>query len=437
MKITSYIESTKRINWRLYISLLFMGVCPAIYNTIRTYFVGQIPNEWSYSIAGQLQWVSLLYEIINEAIILPLFFFLGMKFLSKEEFTNRLKTGLLLSAIIFGIFSIIIIIFTNTLLHLMATSPEIIPASIPYIRLEAIANIFAVSYSFVGVALVVIGKDTYVYLLTGCKLLLSIILDILFLSNYSFSLQLGVNGIGVSNIISNILLVAIALYLINKEGYKIFNKRPLNFLWIHNLAKIGGISGLESFVRNIAYMLMVSRMVNMVGEQGTYWVANTFIWGWLLLPVLALGELIKKEVSEDISAISQKTKGYFILTGGIVLLWLIFIPWFKPFMQNILGFSDVDKLFNLVILLLGFYIFFAFQNIFDVIFYGRGKTNYMLVETIITNSIYYGGFFILYNTGNWEPTLYGIALMFGFGMVFDSIVSGAMFYYFLNKESQN
>ena len=43
--------------------------------------------------------------------------------------------------------------------------------------------------------------------------------------------------------------------------------------------KIGGISGLESFVRNIAYMLMVSRMVNMVGEQGTYWVANNFIWG--------------------------------------------------------------------------------------------------------------------------------------------------------------
>lgn len=61
--------------------------------------------------------------------------------------------------------------------------------------------------------------------------------------------------------------------------------------------KVGGISGLESFVRNIAYMLMISRMVNMVGGQGTYWVANNFIWGWLLLPVLQLGELIKRETA--------------------------------------------------------------------------------------------------------------------------------------------
>lgn len=30
---------------------------------------------------------------------------------------------------------------------------------------------------------------------------------------------------------------------------------------------------------------MISRMVNVVGEQGTYWVANNFIWSWLLLPI--------------------------------------------------------------------------------------------------------------------------------------------------------
>ena len=31
--------------------------------------------------------------------------------------------------------------------------------------------------------------------------------------------------------------------------------------------KVGGISGLESFVRNIAYMLMISRMVNIENKQ--------------------------------------------------------------------------------------------------------------------------------------------------------------------------
>ena len=56
------------------------------------------------------------------------------------------------------------------------------------------------------------------------------------------------------------------------------NKQKLSFAWCKDFFKIGSVSGLESFVRNIAYMLMVSRMVNVVGESGVYWVANNFIW---------------------------------------------------------------------------------------------------------------------------------------------------------------
>lgn len=52
-----------------------MGLCSTIYMTVRTFFLGELPGEWSYSIAGQLSWVNLIYEIINEAIILPLYFF--------------------------------------------------------------------------------------------------------------------------------------------------------------------------------------------------------------------------------------------------------------------------------------------------------------------------------------------------------------------------
>ena len=122
------------------------------------------------------------------------------------------------------------------------------------------------------------------------------------LNDVSFSIQpgeavalIGVNGIGVSNIIVNALLFVTAILILAKQGCRVFSRGKLSFAWAKDFAKIGGISGLESFVRNIAYMLMVSRMVNMVGEQGTYWVANNFIWGWLLLPVLQLGELIKKE----------------------------------------------------------------------------------------------------------------------------------------------
>ena len=57
-------------------------------------------------------------------------------------------------------------------------------------------------------------------------------------------------------------------------------------------------------------------------------------------------------------------------------------------MKNVLMFNDVNKLFELVIILLGFYVLYAFQNIFDATFYGLGKTEYMLFESVVTNIIF-------------------------------------------------
>lgn len=427
--------SLKNINYKLFIALLVMGLCPTIYTTLRVFWLGELPGEWSFSIAGQLSWVNLLYEVINEAIILPLFYFIGKVILDKKELTNRIKTGLLISLATYFCLSVLIIIFAEDLLLLMAASPDIIEASISYIRIEAIANIFIILFNFILVSLITLGKDKYVYILTVVKLVLSIVIDTFLLSNLSVSFNLGVNGIAYSNIIVNLILFIVSIFILYKEGINIFNKEKLSFSWIKEFVKVGGISGLESFVRNLFYMVMISRMVNVVGEQGTYWVANNFIWGWLLLPVIQLGELIKQEIATNKESLRKNTLGYFFITTCICLLWVITIPLYKPFMSRILNFSEVDKLFNLVMVLLVFYICYAFQNIFDSTFYGLGKTNYMLFESVVTNIIYYGVCFILYITNIFKPSLLGIALMFGIGNLFDSIVSMVAYLFLLKKES--
>ena len=427
--------SLKNINYKLFIALLVMGLCPTIYTTLRVFWLGELPGEWSFSIAGQLSWVNLLYEVINEAIILPLFYFIGKVILDKKELTNRIKTGLLISLATYFCLSVLIIIFAEDLLLLMAASPDIIEASISYIRIEAIANIFIILFNFILVSLITLGKDKYVYILTVVKLVLSVVLDTFLLSNFSVSFNLGVNGIAYSNIIVNLSLFIVSIFILYKEGINIFNKEKLSFSWIKEFLKVGGISGLESFVRNLFYMVMISRMVNVVGEQGTYWVANNFIWGWLLLPVIQLGELIKQEIATNKESLRKNTLGYFFITTCICLLWVITIPLYKPFMSRILNFSEVDKLFNLVMVLLVFYMCYAFQNIFDSTFYGLGKTNYMLFESVVTNIVYYGVCFILYITNIFKPSLLGIALMFGIGNLFDSIVSMVAYLFLLKKES--
>lgn len=430
-------KSLKNLNWKLFASLLVMGLCPTIYTTLRVFFLGQLPGDWAFSIAGQLSWINLLYEILNEAIILPLYFFMGKVVSEKSEYTNRIKTGLIISFGVYAICSLLICCFTNPLMTVMATSKEIIAESAVYIRIESIANICALLSSFLLVCLVTLGKSKYVYILTVAKLILSVIFDTFFVSTLKISANIGVNGIGYSNIIVNIILFAVSASLLSKEGFSIFNKEKLSFGWAKDFIKIGGISGLESFVRNLAYMLMISRMVNIVNEQGTYWVANSFIWGWLLLPINQLGELIKQEVGTDEKAVKNNTLGYFSVTVIVSLIWIITIPTWKWFMANALQFSDVDKLYNLVMLLLGFYVLYALQNVFDCEFYGLGKTNYMLFESVVTNTLYYGTAFILYLCGSWTPTLTGIALLFGIGNAFDSIVSGGAFAFLLKKKNIN
>ena len=435
--LTKVKKSLSKINYKLFLALLVLGLVPTIYTTVRVFFLGQLPGEYSFSIAGQLSWVNLLYEILSEAIVLPLFFFIGKVLTDKNEFANRMRTGLLVSVGAYTVLSIIIIALAKPLLSLMATDKAIIDASATYIRIESVASIFSLAFNFIMVGMVTLGKEKYVYALTAVKLVLCLLVDTFMVSTLPVSLNFGVNGIAFSNIIVNVILVATAIILLSKEGIALFKKEKLSFGWMKDFAKVGGISGLESFVRNIAYMLMIARMVNMVGEQGTYWVANNFIWGWLLLPVLQLGELIKRETATDENAVKNNSLGYFVITLAICVLWCITIPLWKPFMEHILNFSDVDKLFKLVMVLLGFYMLYAFQNVFDSTFYGLGKTNYMLFESVVTNTIYYGIAFILYLCGAWQPTLIGIALLFGIGNAFDAIVSLVAYVFLLKKKKIN
>lgn len=435
--ITKFKLSLTHINFKLYIALLVLGFVPTIYTTVRVFFLGQLPGEWAFSIAGQLSWVNLLYEILNESIILPLFYFIGKVKENKMEFSNRVRTGMVISFGVYTILAIIVITFSKQLLYLMATDVTILDASSTYIRIESVANIFLILTQFVLVALITINRSRYLYILTFLKFVLYLISDTFLVSSLPVSLNLGVNGIGYSNILVNSILFALSLVLLNREGIKIITRTRFDFTWTIEFFKIGSISGLESFVRNIAYMLMVARMVNVVGEQGTYWVANNFIWGWLLLPILQLGELIKQEIATDNDNIKRNTLGYFGITIFISIIWFISIPLWKPFMRHILCFTDVDKLFDLVLLLIGFYVLYALQNVFDSTFYGLGKTNYMLFESVVTNIVYYGIAFILYLTNIWTPSLTGIALLFGIGNAFDSIVSLMAYLHLLRKRKIN
>jgi Na+-driven multidrug efflux pump len=258
-------------------------------------------------------------------------------------------------------------------------------------------------------------------------MVLTIISDTFLVSSLPVSFQLGVNGIALGNIIVNLVLVVVGLYFLRKEGLNLSMKEKNNFAWQKEWIKIGGLSGIESFVRNAAFTLMIIRMINMVQEQGTFWVANNFIWGWLLLPVLALGELIKRNTAESSKDIDKQLPSYWFITGAVCLLWLITMPLWNLFVGKVMNVSDYSSVVGMAVISVAFYIIFAFNNVVDSIFYGLGRTDLMLYQSLLVNTVFYGGMYVAYKAGIFVPSLNGIAIMFGTGMAIDSLITFVMF----------
>ncbi len=427
-------KSIKTFNWRLWLVISVTLLIPAIYQTVRVFFLGDLPNTWGFNIASQLSWVNLIYEIIQEAFILPLFFLLGKSLTNKEEIENKTRTGLLISFSAYLILSIVIIIFARPLCEFMASDKTTLDATVNYMRLETVSASISIISKFVTVLLVSIKKDKYMYILLVVQTALSILLDTFLVSSLSISAQLGVNGMAITNIIVSTVLVVISFIMLKKEDINIFRKKKLEFVWLKEYGRIGLWSGVESLVRNVAFMLMVSRLVNVIAEQGNYWVANNFIWTWLLLPSIALYDVIQKEVAENKDNIRTKTLGYFVITTLFSAIWFATIPLWKPFIQNVLNVSSYETIIYIVLIQSGFYVIYMFNCILDGTIYGRGKTSYMLIQSLFTNSIYYVIMFVLWKVGVFEPTLLSISLMFGIGMAVDLIPTIGTYIYLLKKE---
>ena len=430
------VASLRSIEYPLLGTLILISLLPTLYTTFRIFLLGALPNDWGFSIASQLAWVNIIYEVVQEALILPLFYLISRSVNKPSDFSNRLRTGLVTAFLIYLIISAVVIVFSTPMLLFMGQKPELIDATAAYIRLEAIAILISVLYRFLAIALTIINKSRKLLKLLLVQMILTVASDCLLVSALPFSLKLGVQGIAFGNIIVNLILTGYAIYLVQREGFTILGRQVNDFSWQKEWFKLGGISGIESFVRNAAFTLMIIRMINIVQEQGVYWVANNFIWGWLLLPILALGELIKRNTAVDSYSISTKLPAYLLFTCSICVLWVMSIPLWSPFIRIVMNVADYQAVVDIILLLLIYYMIFALNNIVDSIFYGLGRTDLMLYQSLIVNTIFYGGMFVAYKNGFFIPTLRAIALLFGIGMAIDSVITFVMFLLLRRKNKE-
>lgn len=208
------VKALKTVNYRLWFAILATMLLPTVYQAVRIFFIGDMPSDSGINIASQLQWVNLFYEVVQEALILPLFFLLGKSLGDGKEFANKVRTGLTATAVVYAVVSVIIISCTRPLVLFMAQDGALIDATVTYIRLETIAALFSTLWRFMMTVLVTLKKERYLYIILGVQMGLSVLLDTFLVSNLSVSAKLGVNGIAITNITVNALILICAVFLL-------------------------------------------------------------------------------------------------------------------------------------------------------------------------------------------------------------------------------
>ena len=160
---TTMSNSLGRFNWKLYLALLVTAVLPTVYTTVRINFLGDLPGDWGFNIASQLAWVNLMLEVIQEALILPLFYCIGITIANKEQTINRVRTGMAVTFGLYIAFTIFILLFANQLVEWMAQNPDTIDATATYIRLEMFGSTLFSLVRFLIIVFILMDMRIHIY----------------------------------------------------------------------------------------------------------------------------------------------------------------------------------------------------------------------------------------------------------------------------------
>ena len=416
----------KCFDWKMYLSLCLLALVPAIYQTIITKLITVNTNPGVLDIIGQMEWFDLINETICAFLIVPMYSVLSKAKKTKNFSKVVFKLGLIVVGL-YILFSLGTFFYGIHLVSYMNPNEINVVAAYRYLSLETIAFMIGIVYSYVNVVFLVIDKSKYMYSFLIGKILLSLLSDLILIPN------LGIEGIAISNIISNLVIGTIGVVvLFVTKNIKVSKYNEYDVSYLKMWGKVGLFAGSQQFLDNIIYALMIVRMVNAVSESGNYWVSNNFMWGWLLIPITCLSEIVKKDAG--INGYNLKQKNYYSITIFSLIIWFILIPTYQWFFKTVEGIDNYTRIFEIVIKNLWFYVFFALSQIPDAIFIGMGKTKYNAINSLICNIVYYGIWFVLYQTNVVIMNMNMIIVMFGIGNIVHWLISIVEEKIFLKKE---
>ena len=399
----------KKNDTKIFFALCLWTLMPSVYLIIRMNIFSV--HHVDINILGQMEWFDLIDEIIRTAFITPLYFLLKNKEPRKNGFSFLLSFGIYL--LFTGIFSLYI---GNISLFMNAEYAK------EYLLMQSVSMLIAFIGVFANLLLLIYNSYKAIVSFTVAKFILMSVFDYLLIPVFKDL------GASYSEIIVNTFIAILSMVFILKQRYITFAVCDKEFLcsWF----KIGSFSGLQIFLDNFIYAFIVCRMVNAVSESGNYWIANNFIWGWLLVPITCLVQVVQKNLLKGVTF--HDVWKYVCAT---ICLWGVTMPFWSFFLHSVMGINNEKEILHILYILVPYYICYAVAAMVDAWFVSRGKTIYLFMNSIVVNIVYYGIVYALFQIGTFNLNINFIIHLFGCGMVIHMLISMLLYFIETRKHS--
>ena len=392
-------KAFKHYPWDYMILILVAWIIPAMYGLLNRYFIGYMSYD-SVVVTQSYEAVDVSLEVLLEMFPLAVLALVAWDFRNKESATRIVKNALIMQLIITVIFAIFILIFSGSFIDWINTPTGAQSLAMDYFRIHVIGMPFQAMSTVLIVAIKSMRKGWLAVSLAGIGVCMNFGLDALIISNFSFSLKLGLIGSAWDNVASNIVLFVISgaafWWIVRKEMKLTLNVEKEIAKSIY---RIGRWTGLESLVRNAGYIIGVIAVVNFVGAKeasaiGGYNTAMWVMWCITLIPVLAWTEATNVAVGnaygkKDYQGMRDIQKVSILFVGVYMIFWALLglVVWgpISSWLNGNASNEVIDYSVTTFRLLIIPYILFSVGSCVKSFFIGTGRPFWIFLTSSIVN----------------------------------------------------
>ncbi|MHA2246298.1 MAG: MATE family efflux transporter [Candidatus Hodarchaeales archaeon] len=425
----------KEYPWDFMVFLILALLIPRIYSLTNTFWVGHIDYS-ALAIAEQYEFMGILIEIVNETLPFGILALVSQNFKNRENIVKQLVAGIVLQLILSIGLAALIFLNINQFVDFIGTSPELVDQTVSYLSLRALALPFTSMALLLIVGLKSMDRAKLALGIVCVNVAINMVSDMFLVSQLPFSLQLGLNGVALGYLLSNTIYFVVSAIMCVR-ALKL-NRTDLTTSHIKSQTKplftIGGWTGLDSLVRNFFYFFVL-QILNFMGPNqfAGFQLFQRLMWT-VLIPVIALadgtsiriGNYLKTDTAERNIPRLLFTSCLiaFMIVGGFGLLGLVAIDglgYIFTANPEVVRYSSEMFFWQIIP-----YLLFAVAMNLRGLFFGTGKTYYILIISLILNLVIILPFFIMIDTAILPQAFGTIMLMFVVVNVVDIIVTYAL-----------